>query len=457
LHWNFSHLNCKFIWVKRLYDGGLHGSTEPWWIEEAGREQPTAPLEGAVEADVAIVGGGLVGLWTAHAVLEQKPEARVVVLEAAQCGDGASARNGGFLHGYWSSLRRLVELVGPEDALQVARSAEGIVAAVRALGEDVWLEDEGMLLVSTSAGQDASVREAVAVAEQLGVPDEAVLVPQAEVPLRSPVFRDAVRFRDGATVQPARLVRAVRNAAVRTGAHLYERSPVVEIENGRLKTQSGSVKAEEIVVATNAWASRWRPTASRLAAARSAIVLTDPVPDLAARIGWEGREAVMDGRRYLSYFRTTNDGRVLMGSATGSMARAEETLRTMFPALSDVAVSHRWWGMIDISSDRFPFYGTIPRSRVHFGAGFTGNGVGPSWLGGQLLAALALRQEVRSPLVRRHVPRLPPEPLRSLGTVLVGRALLALDEAENADRRPPRLATFVAGVPQRIGLRIASR
>src|SRR5205085_8922516 len=103
--------------------------------------------------------------------------------------------------------------------------------------------------------QDASVREAVAVAEQLGVPDEAVLVPRDEVPLHSPVFRDAVRFRDGATVQPARLVRAVRNAAVRAGAHLYENSAVVGIENGRLTTESGSVKADEIVVATNAWAS----------------------------------------------------------------------------------------------------------------------------------------------------------------------------------------------------------
>jgi glycine/D-amino acid oxidase-like deaminating enzyme len=443
--------------MKRLYDGRMHGSTEPWWVEEAGREPAAPRLEESIEADVVVVGGGLTGLWSAHAVLQKKPGARVVVLEAAQCGDGASARNGGFLHGYWGSLARLVDVLGEQDAIEVARAADGIIPAVRALGEDVWLEEGGLLLVSASAGQDETVRRAVATAEQLGVAEEARLVPREEVPLHSPVFRDAVRFRDGATVQPARLVRAVRDAALRAGARLYEQTPAVDVQNGRVTTQSGSVRAEEIVVATNAWAARWAPTARRLAAAKSAIVLTEPVPDLAVRIGWEGREAVMDGRRYLSYFRTTNDGRVLMGSATGSTARAEETLRTLFPALADVRVAHRWWGMIDISSDRFPFFGTMPGTRVHYGAGFTGNGVGPSWLGGQLLAALALGEDVQSPLVRRHVPRLPPEPLRSLGTALVSRALLALDEAENADVAPHRLATLVAGLPQRIGLRIAAR
>jgi glycine/D-amino acid oxidase-like deaminating enzyme len=443
--------------MKRLHSGRIHSPAEPWWVDEAGRDEPAPRLVEPVQADVAIVGGGLTGLWTALAVLERSPGARVVVVEATRCGDGASARNGGFLHGYWGSLPRLVDVLGAEDALEVARAADGIIPAVRALGEDVWLQEGGLLLVSASAGQDESVRRAVAVAETLGVPEEAVLVPREDVPLRSPAFRDAVRFRDGATVQPARLVRAVRGAALRAGAVLYEQSPVIDVEHGCVTTHFGSVAAEEIVVATNAWASRWGPTARRLAAARSAIVLTDPVPDLAERIGWEGREAVMDGRRFLSYFRTTNDGRVLLGSATGSVERAEQTLRTLFPALTDVRVARRWWGMIDISSDRFPFFGTIPGTRVHYGAGYTGNGVGPSWLGGQLLAALALGEDVSSPLVRRHVPQLPPEPLRSLGTALVSRALLSLDEAENADARPSPVATFVAGLPQRLGLRIAAR
>jgi glycine/D-amino acid oxidase-like deaminating enzyme len=219
------------------------------------------------------------------------------------------------------------------------------------------------------------------------------------------------------------------------------------------------VRAEEIVLATNAWAARW-PASRRLAVFRSAIVLTEPVPDLAERVGWEGGVAVFDARTFLSYFRPTRDGRVLMGSAAGTIARAEQALRTLLPALADVRVEHAWEGPIDVSSDRLPFFGTVPGTRVHYGAGYTGNGVGPSWLGGQILAALATGADdrwTRLPLVTRKVPQLPPEPLRSIGQALVSRALLAIDDAEAEGRRPAVAARAVAALPRLLGLRIASR
>jgi hypothetical protein len=132
-------------------------------------------------------------------------------------------------------------------------------------------------------------------------------------------------------------------------------------------------------------------------------------------------------------------------------------LRAFFPALDDIPVEHAWEGPIDVSSDRLPFFATIPGSHVHYGAGYTGNGVGPSWLGGRLLASLALGEDVTSPLVRREPVRLPPEPLRTLGALLVRRALLAIDEAEAGGRRAPRGARVAAGLPRALGLRIASR
>jgi glycine/D-amino acid oxidase-like deaminating enzyme len=447
--------------VQRLYDAAVRGSTTPWWTVEAPPDPPAAPLERSVDADLAVVGGGLTGLWTALAMLERRPDARVVVLEAERCGDGASARNGGFLHGYWSSLERLTEAVGAAGAPVVARASEGVFAAVRALGEDVWLHEGGMLLASTSVSQDAHVQQAVETAAALGVPDEAVRLGREEVGARlhSPVFRGGVLFRDGATVQPARLVRALRRAVVRRGAELYERTPVLEIRPGAVRAAGGEVHADAVVVATNAWASRW-PAARHLALFRSAIVLTEPVPDLAERLGWEGGEAVFDARTFLHYFRTTPDGRVLMGSASGSIARAEQALRTLLPALADVRVEQAWEGPIDVSSDRLPFFGTVPGTLIHYGAGFTGNGVGPSWLAGQVLASRALGLDdewTRLPLTTRTVPRLPPEPLKTLGQALVSRALLALDDAEAADARPPLVARTVAAIPRALGLRIASR
>ena len=124
------------------------GSTTPWWLEEAPPDEAAPPLERDTDADVAIVGGGYCGLWTALALRRRSPELRVVVLEADRCGHGPSGRNGGFLHGYWSMLGWLRATLGPTRALELARAGDGILPAVRALGEDVWLREAGMIEVA---------------------------------------------------------------------------------------------------------------------------------------------------------------------------------------------------------------------------------------------------------------------------------------------------------------------
>src|SRR6185437_6566360 len=209
----------------------------------------------------------------------RSPSVRVVLLEAARCGDGASGRNGGFLHGYWASLPRLVAALGTSDAVAVARDASGVYEAVRALGDDVWLNQTGMLAVATGPAHDAELERAVALAASVGAPEEAVLVERDALPVRSPAFRAAVRYRDCATVQPARLVRALRRAVLAAGVVVHERSPVLSIDGAGVLCARGSVRAEEVVVATNAAAARW-PAARNVAVFRSAIVLTEPVPDL---------------------------------------------------------------------------------------------------------------------------------------------------------------------------------
>jgi glycine/D-amino acid oxidase-like deaminating enzyme len=442
--------------VKRLYDRGVHGSTVPWWQDEAPPDEELAPLEGTIDADVAIVGGGFTGLWTALELRRRKPSARVVVLEAVRCGDGASGRNGGFLHGYWASLPRLVTVLGTDDAVTVAREATGVYGAVQVLGDDVWLNQTGMLAVATGPAHDAELERAVASAASVGAPEEAVRVERDQLPVRSPAFRGAVRYRDCATVQPARLVRALRRAVLAAGVVVHERTPVLSVDGAGVLCASGAVRAEEIVVATNAAAARW-PAARNVAVFRSAIVLTEPVPDLHERVGWDDGEAVCDERTYLNYFRPTNDLRVLMGSASGDLPRAEAALRHLFPALADVPIAARWEGAIDVSSDRLPVFGTVPGTRIHYGLGYTGNGVGPSWLGGRILASLALGCDGESPLAKRRLPALPPEPFRTLGARVVRRALLAVDDAEEAGRRPPAWATRLARLPELVGLRVASR
>ena len=401
-----------------------------------------------------------------------------MVLEAETCGAGPSGRNGGFCHGYWAAIASLRDVLGDDGALEVARVAERIVPAVRALPADVWLREGGMLTVSAATAQDEAVERAVEAARALGVEEEAVPLSREELAerIRSPVFRKGVFFRDGATVQPARLVQALRRAVLR-GAELYERAPVTRIEPGVLRTPRGRVRAPEIVVAANAWMTGWRPLRGRVTNFGSYVVLTEPVPELLERIGWTGGEAVVDGRMFLHYFRTTNDGRVLMGSGSGPIgfggrvderftrdrptaARAAAGLRRLLPELAEARLERAWGGPIDVSSDHLPFFGTVPGARIHYGAGYSGHGVGPSWLGGQILASLATGRDdewTRSPLATRRVPRLPPEPLTRIGGGLVRTAIMACEAAEEEGRRPPLPARVAAELPRLLGMQIGTR
>jgi glycine/D-amino acid oxidase-like deaminating enzyme len=466
-------------------------SVEPrlpsWWLERAleaeGNPPPAPALAGDATADVAVVGGGYTGLWTALALRERAPELRVTLLEAEICGHGPSGRNGGFVHGYWASLPSLLPVLGEERSRELAVSGEQIIPGIRAWaesrGEDVWLREAGMLEVSAAPTQDSGIENAVVAAARVGRPDQAVPLTREAVAGRvsSPVFRDGVFFPECATVHPGLLVRALRRAVLDAGVTLHEGTPVTAVRDGELDTPGGILRAPEVVLATNAALTGWKPASHNLTNFGSYVVLTEPVPELLAEIGWTGGEAIIDGRMFLHYFRTTNDGRVLMGSGTGPIgfggriddrfsrdlptaARAEAGLRRLLPGLAGARVERAWGGPIDVSADHLPFFRTKPGTRIHYGAGYSGHGVGPAWLGGRILASLALGAEdewTRSPLATRSVPRLPGEPFRRIGGGLVRWAIMACEAAEEEGRRPPMVARASASLPRLLGMELGTR
>ncbi len=191
--------------------------------------------------------------------------------------------------------------------------------------------------------------------------------------VRSPVFRSGVYFRDGATVHPGLLVRALRRKAIDAGVTLHERTPALRVRDGEITTPGGMLRAPEIVLATNAALTGWRPAARSLTNFGSYVVLTEPVPELLEQINWTGGEAIVDGRMFIHYFRTLDDGRVLMGSGSGPIgfggriderfsrdgataARAEAGLRRLLPGLDGARVERSWGGPIDVSADHLPFF-----------------------------------------------------------------------------------------------------
>jgi glycine/D-amino acid oxidase-like deaminating enzyme len=459
------------------------GHAPPWWIEDAlaaeGGRKDAQRLEGDADVDVAIVGGGYTGLWTALSLLDRDASLRIALLEAEYCGAGPSGRNGGFIEGYWPAVGEMQRLFGTEAAVRLATASEGIRPAVRALGDDVWLREAGMLMAATTPSQDAAIDHAIETAADLGRPEQAVPLTRDQVAERclSPMFRRGVLFPDAGTVHPGRLVRALRRHALERDVSLYEGTRVTAVEAGRVTTERGSVRAGKVVVATNAAMTDWRPVRGRLTVFGSYIVLTEPVPELLEEIRWTGGEALVDARMFLHYFRTTNDGRVLMGSGSGpigrgnridrrfthdaaSAGRAELGLRRLLPGLARAKVERAWGGPIDVSADHTPFVGTAPGGGVHFAAGYSGNGVGPSWIVGQALASLALGRDdewTQLPLVHRRGARVPREPFRFAGGAAVRAAILACEEAEEAGRPEPLLGRAVGSLPRLLGMKVGTR
>jgi glycine/D-amino acid oxidase-like deaminating enzyme len=283
-----------------------------------------------------------------------------------------------------------------------------------------------------------------------------------------------------ATVQPAALARGLRRVALERGVVIHERTHVEGLEGGVVTTSSpdgaGRLVADQVVVALNAWAAAWPQFGRRMVTWSSYIVLTEPIPDRLAEIGWTGGEGIADSRFTLHYGRTTPDGRIALGGGggraglggriggaftadAGSARRAADGLRRWFPSLADVRIEDAWGGPIDITDDHRPWFGTLPDGRTHFGIGYSGNGVAPSVLGGRILAALATGRAADDewaslPIVAAAPRAFPPEPLRYLGARAIREAIVRREQAEEAGRRPNRLVVTLTRLPRRLGYHI---
>jgi glycine/D-amino acid oxidase-like deaminating enzyme len=454
-----------------------------WWLEEALADdpgEPCPPLGGEARADVLIVGGGFTGMWTALRLVEREPSLDVVLLEQDICGGGPSGRNGGFVNGWWAGLKSYVDVLGDHDAVALCEAGARSVVEI---GEwcdrhavDAWYVRAGDLGVASSPAQDGEWRSTIEAAERLGVLERFRVLTREEVRERvdSPVLGGGVWIDDCATVQPARLARGMRRVLLESGVRIFEGTPVRRFRAGRpveAVTTGGRVVADQAVLAVNAWGQHWKAFRRTITLRGSYIVLTEPAPDRLEAINWTGGEALWDYRAAVHYVRTTPDGRIAFGC--GGMQpdlartidprfayegrfveRAALDLWRMFPGFRDVPLEAAWGGPIDVSGTHLPFFGTMPSGNVHYGLGYTGNGVGPAHLGGKILASLALGirdEHTALPIVHRRPKLFPPEPIRSPGALIANRAILRKDLLEDEGRRVDPITQLVARLPRRLG------
>lgn len=435
-------------------------------------------LQGDVRADVCIVGGGFTGLWTAIRLSELDPKLNVVIVEADLCGAGASGRCSGGVGSWWGKLTSLVEKLGDTDGLRVLQASSAAVRDIDAfVGEndiDCDLRRGPSLWGATAPAQVGAWESVFRTAERLGLTPPWRRLADADVQQRfgrhSPYIA-GVLIDKAIRVQPAKLARGLRHAALQRGVAIYERSPVSHIRADgsgiTVETSNGEVAADQVVLAANAWMAHLPEFRPFVTVISSEIVATDPIPGLLERLGMRDFPGGINSRLMVNYGGITPKGQVYLGRGGGTIAFAgrvgpefdrseaqirevEDDFRYFYPELRGTPLPHGWSGPIDRSTTGLPWLGHLAGSeRVHFAIGYSGHGVGASALAGRMLASNVLRRNdewssLTECLERARHGRFPPEPIRYLGGQVVRAAVARKEMAERERRSPSRIDAALA-------------
>jgi glycine/D-amino acid oxidase-like deaminating enzyme len=451
-------------------------SAYSFWLEDSGEPlTPRPPLTSSTEVDVAILGGGYSGLWTAYYLLLHEPQLRVALVEKEIAGFGASGRNGGWCSSKFPLTAGMLEKrfggKAARDLLLAMRaSVDEIGRVCSAENIDARFHQGGILTLARGKHQLSGIHSNYAAYERLGIADHYQVLSSEEAAERIRVtdVHGALYTPDGASLHPARLVRGLARAVEARGGLIYEQTPVTGFKRGSLITAAGELRAKRaIVLAGEVYLTRFPRLHRALMPAYSLISLTEPLTaGQWSQIGWQNGESVASMRNTVVYLTKTQDGRILFGSrgapyAFGSkitdeqdihgatVAMIQRSLLEWFPSLAGIRFTHAWGGPVGMPRDWMPAVRFDASSQIGSIMGYTGQGVSTSNLAGRLLAGLIMNRQTgleTLPLAQRRSANWEIEPLRWLVVRYMQGALLRIDEAAEAGRPLPmdaKLAEFL--------------
>lgn len=445
-----------------------------YWLGDALADEPgdnsEHVLTSTARADVCVVGGGFTGLWTAIELKQRDPGLQVVVMEAGLCGSGASGTNAGILMNLWPKLPAMLRAGGEVEGLHVARASVDAIDHIRrfcvAHAIDAQMESNGWLWVANNSSQDGTWDATLDAATSHRDSPFAEVDSETATRLAGAPARSGLLDSTCIGLHPGRLVRGLLRTARRLGVTVYEHSPmtnlVSEFSGATVRTRTGAVRADAVVLAINAWCSQFPQLRRHLVTTASDNAVLRPRRELAA----PPLANVSDAGRLLDYWRSIGDGKFLFGKAGVGLGWGARAASTMFaptprpdrllkqiartvPALADAEIVSSWRAPVEYSVTSLPFFGELTGfPGVYFGTGYSGDGIGPSVLGARVLASLATRGEedlAATFLTRIPTGRgLPPEPLRFIGGQLVKHAMLRTDRKQDEERRIDPASSLLA-------------
>ena len=446
------------------------------WHDTAGDDWvPRPALPGDLDVDVAVVGAGYTGLWTAYYLKRADPSLRVVVLDCEVAGFGASGRNGGWCSALFpASVAWLAARYGEERAVAQHRAMQAtldeIAQVLAAEDIDCGFTKGGTVVVARTPQQLDRARAEVTEARRWGFGEDDLALlgaEEARTRLAAAGALGATYTPHCAAVHPARLVRGLARAVERLGVTVHERTPVTRIEPGVISTPTGRVRAKVVVRATEGFTAQLPGLRRTLAPVYSLMVATEPLAqDLWDQIGLRARETFADHRHLVIYGQRTSDDRLAFGGRGapyhfGSRIRPEQdrdpavfaalhrVLVDLLPAVGGAAFTHAWGGPLGIARDWCASVGLDRGTGLAWAGGYVGDGVSTTNLAGRTLADLVLERDtdlVRLPWVDHRSPRWEPEPLRWIGVSASLAVMTGADAEEERTGRQSRRAALLTRV-----------
>jgi glycine/D-amino acid oxidase-like deaminating enzyme len=450
--------------------------TRSLWLDDLPGDDltPRPSLPGDTTVDVVIVGAGFTGLWTAYELAGRDPSLRILVVEAEVAGFGASGRNGGWCSPYLPMSAGALERAHGHDAagrmIAAMRATVDEVGAVAAReGMDCGYAKGGILTLATLPTHAARLAADLEEGRRFGATEADLRLldrRQARELVGADGVLGALFTPHGAVLQPARLVRGLARACERRGVTIAERTRAAEIAPGRVRTTHGTVNAEVVVMATEAYSARLPGRTRDVAPLYSLMIATEPLPaPFWEDVGWSSRCALDDARTQIIYAQRTADDRIAFGGRGapyhfGSRVkdafdhephvfdRLRRTLAQLFPALTDVTITHTWGGPLAAPRD---WTCTVRFDRVTglaSAGGYVGDGVATSNLAGRTLADLitGTNSELTTlPWIGHVSRRWEPEPVRWLAINAALRLAGSSDAAEARTGRPSRRRRWLLG------------
>lgn len=443
------------------------------WLDGVqGSLDPRPPLPGSLHADVAIVGAGFTGLWTAYYLLEANPSLNVVLLESEIAGFGASGRNGGWCSAFFSaSKNKIARRSSFERAVAMQRAMFATVDEVGRVAEKEGIEARyakgGALTFATADAHTGRLLHEVEDEHACGFGDvdfRWLHAEEARTRVQVAGGRGALYSPHCAVLDPARLVRGLAEVVELKGARLFEQTPVQRIDVKSLVTPHGIVTADVVVRATEGYTPRLPGAKRALVPIYSLMIATEPLPaSFWEEVGWRDREALTDGRHLIIYAQRTADDRIALGGRgapyhfgsriTDGFDREprvfeelERVLGKLFPAAQEARITHRWGGCLGVPRDWMSSVGYDPQAGRAWAGGYVGDGVSTTNLAGRSLADLVTGADTeltRLPWVGHRSRRWAPEPLRWTGINLGLRLGHSADVAEARTGRPARRGALV--------------